>query len=162
MKKHRIQLLGCLALLTSLCYLFSMTAFSQTNNSPTLTKLKVTFITTTNDKDHDTKVEVRIIVNKHDVAALTGWEIAFGDNFDPNYWWELKTVEHPTKEALNTGTFYMTATARGNDHWEFTAKLHADFSDGTQRDWTFEKGDLNSRLSHGASQEWRLAEHIKP
>jgi hypothetical protein len=146
-----------------LCLQFTTTVFAQDDKSATLKDCSVTFFTTSENKDKDTQVEARIIVNKHDVASLKGWDnMDWPTSFDPNYWWNLNVIERPTKESLNLGAFHVTATANGNDHWKFTAKLKATFSDDTKREWTFEGGDLNSRGSTPVAQEWEMAKCLKP
>jgi hypothetical protein len=109
---------------------------------------------------------VRVVLNDHDIAHLTGWDQNnpsdhFIENTD-NGPWDLQMIEYPTKDQLNQAKYVITTTAKGNDHWYFTAMLKAEFDDGTIREWTFEGGDLNSKHSQGVTQEWRLADHIKP
>lgn len=122
---------------------------------PKLTKMSYSFRTTTNDKDWDTRVGAEVVCNGHDVAQR------FDFNHDKNadHWgdpsdngpWELPISEQPTKQTLNECQYRVSAEAKCNDRWDFNAMLHADFSDGTQRNWTFLNKTLDSHDCHPVS-----------
>jgi hypothetical protein len=130
---------------------------------PKLTKMSYSFHTTNEDKDCNTRVGAQVLLNNHAVAER------FDFNHDKNadHWgnesdqgpWDLPLSEHPTKGELNQAVYRISTQAAGgagNDEWHFDAHLHAEFEDGSQRNWTFLKGNLNSTHGSTAVQDFGL------
>ena len=116
------------------------------------------YLTTTNDKDANTTVTAEVVCDTHTVAVDSGHGNQHWDDDSSSEAFVMRVIEHPSKDQLRYCSLRMSATARGNDRWDYGIVLVATFSDNTQREWRFE-GSLNSRDSHTVSQSFPMANH---
>ncbi len=110
-----------------------------TAQGPTIEKVEITFHTTNDDKDDDTKLQVYVIEG-HDPRG-NGKEVAgedsigYGTTFHD---WKdngpfLLTVKDPkeTKSMMKNFTLKMRIIPHGNDTWRFHYTLRLYWNDGT-------------------------------
>ena len=148
----------------SVLFALAISALLGQTKEPTLTKMTATFTQTNDDKDWNTQVRVYVVCNGHTVAS----RICCSADHDGDHWKDpgnphpvpLDVLEHPGKEQLNKCVFRVGAQASGHDIWQFTSNLHADFSDGTVREWDFPETSLDSKHSQLVnSSDFKLSEH---
>jgi len=138
----------------------------QPANDPTLTKLTYSFHTNDDDKDWDTQVGAQITLNGHLIAE----RFCCSADRKHDHWNDhsespvmpLTIIEKITKNQLNGASYVVSIQANGSDKWNFDARLHAEFNDGTQRDWTFLTHSLNSRHNQRVSNTFALSDHHRP
>jgi len=125
----------------------------------TLTEAQVIYQTTTNDKDGDTAVSAEFFCDAHTVAIDSGHNNEHWDDQSTSSAFEMQIIEHPSKADLDRCSLRVSATANGNDRWDYNIAVVAFFDDGSRREWVFENGSLNSRDSHTVSQEFPMSNH---
>ena len=69
--------------------------------------------------------------------------------------------EHLAKEDFNHSDCVISSRGHGNDKWEFDLRIHAEFSDHTDENWTILSQTLNSIESHRAINTYPLSESRK-
>ena len=131
----------------------------------TLSAVKYTFFTTNNDKDWGTQVGAQIIYDSRTVAE----NFCCNTDHKDDHWknntnspeMEMLVHEHLTKEEFNHSTCVITARANGNDKWEYDLRIHAEFSDRSEENWTILNQTLNSIESRRVSNTYALSEGKK-
>lgn len=95
------------------------------------------FYTTSNDKDHDTVVDVRVYNNQGVlVAEALGLRGHWNDHSSTPF--ALALRNSVTKTAIPAGSVRITTSSNGNDKWEFNYGINIHYSDGsvTSRAWS--------------------------
>jgi hypothetical protein len=135
-----------LALMPTILLINGGAAFAQT-----VKELDITFRTTGDDKDGDTQVRDRIVVNGTDYASLICCSAGknssdhWDDNSDQT---RTMTIVKPiTKVQLHSARFVVGSTANGNDCWIFVPTLKVTYQDNSSEQWTFAQTTLNSTNS---------------
>jgi hypothetical protein len=127
---------------------------------PVLTKLTYYFQTNNDDKDWNTQVAAQVIYQGHVIAQRFCCSAdRIHDHWDDRSLspvMQLPIAEAITKQQLGNATYVIGSMANGNDRWNFDAHLHAEFSDGTKREWSFLGHSLNSRGSARVSNTFSL------
>lgn len=134
--------------------------------SPVLVKLDGWFQTTTEDKDWDTQLGIRINKNGHVVAEKFCCSGAkdddhYADGFkSPAIHVDVYTTDPTTKAGLDSAVLILSAQAsqrgKGSDHWRFDYTMQATFSDGSTRNWTITQVDINSEHSMRTEKSYDL------
>jgi hypothetical protein len=135
-----------LSLATLIVSLVSGTAVAQS-----IKAIKVTFATTSDDKDWNTQVRDRIVLNGQDVATL----FCCSADHNGDHWPDHGTTSAPmqivnsvSKNDLHSATFVAGMTAVGHDTWIFIPTVTVTYSDGTEEQWTFPETTLSSNNSY--------------
>ena len=111
------------------------------------TSIIVSFRTTGDDKDWDTQVRDRVVVNGADMATL----FCCSADHESDHWIKGSTNARPMtivqqiqKGSLQGGTFVLGEVANGHDQWIFIPTLTVNYDDGTKEEWTFQETTLTS------------------
>lgn len=113
----------CLALVAMA--VFTSAAFAQ---EQTLTSVEAKFDTTTDEKNHDTKLDVYVKNSDgHEVAKSEGNEGRW--NKHSSHTITLQVEGSPTKAEVANGSVSLTLHPHGADKWEFNYKVTLKFSD---------------------------------
>ena len=101
-----------------------------TGDDAALTRASVSFNTRDDDKDHDTLVEVSVLLLDGTVVAHVNDSFGhFGDNGYAGPF-DLKIRGGATRGALKTGHVIIKTAPVGNDTWRFNFFLDLLFADG--------------------------------
>jgi hypothetical protein len=140
----------------------SFTTHKKQNDQPTLTLVTCQFYTTNSDKQWNTQVGALIVFDSRTIAEN------FCCNIDKkkDHWQsnttspdlELVIHEHLTKDDFNHSNCLISSRGNGTDKWEFDLRIHAEFSDHTDENWTILSQTLNSIESHRVSNTYPLSE----
>ena len=139
----------------------------------TLVNLLPGFHINDENKDWNTKVFVKLIYQGRDIAVFDGIDggccSSGRGNCTNDDWCDGHDIPSPThtlpkmiiKEAItkaqiDDGEYYIAFQATGNDKVKFNAKVVARFSDGTEKQWSWQGQDLDSRQSRVASRNYPL------
>ncbi|MBT2384128.1 hypothetical protein [Streptomyces sp. ISL-11] len=111
------------------------TAQAQTRAEATLTAVEVTFYTTYDNKDHDTKVFTSVTDNTNKTIGTLGEhfgddEFSDGDADGP---YALSLTEPATWSAMRDGRLRIRIEPVGRDTWKLNVRSTLFFSDGTRR-----------------------------
>lgn len=104
---------------------------------PTLTGARVKWVTTNDNKDHDTRVTVNINCGGSTIASVSDTWGEFGDNSDSG-WKGLNVIDRRRKEnILGICQAQLIESPVGHDEWHANMTLILTFSDGSVRqyDW---------------------------
>lgn len=118
-----------------------------------LVALVYKFKTTTQDKDWDSQVGVRVFAND---GQQVGERFCCSSNRDHDGWpnghetafMSIGSVAPVEANLLPGGTLRIIFTANGNDKWAFNATLRASFADGSSKTWSFDSNVIESRDSN--------------
>jgi hypothetical protein len=157
MRKISIALLAVFLITTSF-----KTHKKYKSDAPTLTLVTYQFFTTGADKEWNTQVGAQIVFDGRTVAEN------FCCNVDKkkDHWQsntnspdlEMVIHEHLSKDDFNHSSCVISSRSNGNDKWEFDLRIHAEFSDHTDENWTILSQSLNSIESHRAINTYPLSE----
>ncbi|MBZ4323074.1 hypothetical protein [Streptomyces huiliensis] len=111
------------------------TAPSQTQDEATLTAVEVTFYTTYDNKDHDTKVFTSVTDRTNKTIGTLGEhfgddEFSDGDADGP---YALSLTEPATWSTMRDGRLRIRIEPNGHDTWKLNVRTTLFFSDGTRR-----------------------------
>ena len=115
----------------------------------TVRSFNITFATTGDDKDWNTQLRVRLVVNGQDVASL----FCCDQDHNIDNWKDHTTTDRTlilnnknvTLAQLQNATLVIGMTAKGNDTWIFIPTLRAKFNDGNPPvEWTWGETSLVS------------------
>ena len=123
-------------ILISLLIISSTAATLYAADSPELVSVDATFDTTTNDKDHDTYLDVKVYNNRNVlVAEKTGIGGKWNDHSTNTIALDLKNKV--TKSDLPAGKVRLDIHPNGNDKWEFNYHVTITYSDNsvTEKRW---------------------------
>lgn len=117
---------------------------------PKLVSLEYKFKTTTEDKDWNSQVGVRVFAND---GQQLGERFCCSSDRDRDVWPEghetafmpIEAVTRVASDLLPRGTFRILFKAVGNDKWAFNASLRATFDDGSTKTWSFDSNVIESR-----------------
>ena len=139
---------------------------ANTEASPVLVKLDGRFETTTEDKDWDTELGIRINKNGRVVAEKFCCSGArdndhYADGYkSPAIHVDVYQTDPTTKADLDNAVLILSAQAsqrgKGNDHWRFNYTMKATFSDNSTRNWTITGVDINSEKSMRTEAKYDL------
>jgi hypothetical protein len=111
-----------------------------------LTRASIMFHTNDEDKDADTRVEVRVeLIDKTLVASIADEFQRFGDHSEAGPF-TLKLAGSATRGALKTGSVSIKIMPNGNDDWRFNFVLDLLFSDGAHLLARANRLELNESL----------------
>jgi hypothetical protein len=121
-----------------------------------VTAIKISFKTTSDDKDWNTQVRDRLILNGKDVATLN----CCSADRKGDLWHNNSNTSAPmtlvsttlTKSDLQNCTLELGMVPVGNDKWVFVPTLTVTYSDGTNDQWTFQETTLVSNNTLIAAQ----------
>ena len=103
---------------------------------PELTSVVATFDTTTNDKDHDTYLDVHVYNNR---GVLIAQKTGIGGHWNDHSTNEvgLDLVNRVKKSDVPAGRVRLTIHPNGNDKWEFNYHVTLTYGDdsATQKGW---------------------------
>jgi len=144
------------------------TSFSSAKKSAqqvTLTSVKYSFYTTNSDKEWDTQVGAQVIFDSRTIAENFCCNIdKKKDRWKPNSdgpQLDMLIHEHLSKFEFNQASFVASSRASGNDKWEFDLRIHAEFSDHTEENWTILSQTLNSLEGKRAINTYTLSDGKK-
>ena len=106
------------------------------SDDPHLISVSATFDTTTNDKDHDTDLDVNVYNNQGVLlAARTGIGGHWNDHSTHIVSLDLKNAL--PKPQVPAGSVRLDIHPNGNDKWEFNYHIDLTYSDGsvTEEHW---------------------------
>lgn len=103
---------------------------------PTLTSVECVFKTTTNDKDHDTVVDVTLKRSDDTVVADKGG-ISGHYNDHSTHHVALQVRGSSKRNEMNGSTLNVHISPNGNDKWEFDLDLELKWSDGSKAQKSF-------------------------
>jgi hypothetical protein len=133
---------------------------------PVLKSVTMHFHQTTDDKDWNTQVRDYLVCHGHSVAKLECCSADRRDGPAGDHWKDpgdvdrpMTVLEKPTKKDLDRCELQVGSQAKGNDMWRFVPTVHAEFSDGSVREWTLPATELDSELSQPTSKTYQLSEH---
>jgi hypothetical protein len=106
------------------------------DDSPELIAVSVTFDTTSNDKDHDTLLDVTVYNNR---GKLLGRSTGISGHWNDHSRDEigLNLVNRLTRDDIPGGRLTLTIHPNGNDKWEFNAHVTLTFDDESEIEKTF-------------------------
>jgi len=127
-----------LAMFTVMAVLLATPILAQ---DATVSNVSATFDTTTNDKDHDTYLDVTVYNNRGTIIAQkTGIGGHWNDHSTHVVALDLKNALH--KSEIPGGTITLTIHPNGNDKWEFNFHIDLTYSDGSVTEKAWEGGVL--------------------
>ena len=121
----------CLALVVGCCPTTTVQA-----DEPVVTSVTATFDTTTNDKDHDTYLDVSVYNNRNVlIAQKTGIGGHWNDHSTNTVTLDLKNALK--KSQIPAGNVRLAIHPNGNDKWEFNYHIDITYSDDsvTEKNW---------------------------
>jgi hypothetical protein len=137
--------------------LAGLAAFNSGAQAPTVSRIRVTFATTSDDKDWNTQVRDRIVCGGQDFARLECCSAdRRGDHWDDGstHTREMQILNAIPKATMPTCTFVVGSRATGNDNWRFIPSLQVEYSDGTTFNRTYPQTTLNSRGGNAVQREY--------
>ena len=117
-----------------------------------LTTVSVQFDTTTNDKDHDTRLDVRVFNNRGTlIAQKTGITGKYEDHSSNSVVLDLSN--NLEKKDVPAGRIALAIHPNGNDKWEFNYTLEITYSDNstTQKSWS---GKVLTQTNSTTANTW--------
>jgi hypothetical protein len=113
----------------------------------TVTSMTITFATTSDDKDWNSQVRDRVVLNGQDVATL----FCCSSDRKSDHWLDhtgtsrqMTIISPISKSNLHGCTFVVGMTAVGRDNWNFIPTLAVTYSDGSKEQWTYPETFLSS------------------
>jgi hypothetical protein len=109
----------------------------QKEDDVSIVSVSATFDTTTNDKDHDTYLDISVENNRGVLMAnKTGIGGHWNDHSTNQVALDLKNALK--KSEVPAGTIKLAIHPNGNDKWEFNYRIDIAYSDGltfTEKNW---------------------------
>jgi hypothetical protein len=121
-------------------------------DEPVVTQVTATFDTTTNDKDHDTLLDVSVYNNRNVlIAQKTGIGGHWNDHSSNTVTLDLKNALK--KSQIPAGSVRLVIHPNGNDKWEFNYHIDITYSDDsvTEKNWD---GKVLTQDNASASDNW--------
>lgn len=122
-------------------------------DEPVIVSVTATFDTTTNDKDHDTYLDVSVFNNRGTlIATKSGIGGHWNDHSTNVVGLDLRNALK--KSEVPAGTVKLAIHPNGNDKWEFNYHIEIAYSDGTtytRKDWD---GKVLAQDSSTTSDNW--------
>ncbi len=112
---------------------------------PSAKTVTMKFVTTSDDKDWNTQVLDRLVVNGVDVATLSCCSAdRNGDHWDNNstHTAPMQIVQTINKGDLPGQTLVLGMLPVGNDRWIFIPTLIVQYDDNSTDEWTFQETTL--------------------
>ena len=125
----------------------------KSSDEPFVTAISVTFDTTTNDKDHDTYLDISVFNNKGVILANKSGIGGHWDDHSTNIV-SLDLKNALLKSQVPAGQVNLVIHPNGNDKWEFNYHIDIYYSDGntfTQKNW---KGKVLTQNNSSCSDCW--------
>jgi len=124
----------------------------------TLKGATIQFATTNDDKDWNTQIIARIVINGNDAGTLQCCSSDHNiDHFNNNTTTSRALTmvgTAPTKDAAQHGLLVIGEKPVGNDTWVFNPTLILTFSDGTSIQKTFPQSILAGTHSNYTENKW--------
>jgi hypothetical protein len=137
--KYRMPLLLSMFVISS--------GWSAVSAAQNVTAIKVTFKTTSDDKDWNSQVRDRVTLDGQDIATLFCCSAdRHGDHWPDNGTTSapMSIVKSVSKQDIHRASFVAGMTAVGHDKWNFIPTVTVTYSDGTHEQWTFAETFLSS------------------